>query len=559
MKNVAKLMWMKLVGLSNRRWVAIALVFVLFLVILVSRRWQQVVSPQVWSEDGVVVLPSLINHGWNAFMQSVNDYLVTVPKAISAISLRISIFHYPLISTLLSWLFAALVGVAIAIAPTKIRGKFFCALAVFIIPSAPEVFLLPVYTFWWASLLLFLIALWDEERSNPVWRLVLLFLGGLSSPIVIILLPVLYLRAYLYRSKRLEIIIALLASIMAVVQLSFIIASGSVGAISLSSVLFYAVSTFLGNFLVGNLFGLLWVKLAAGSLLVIILALWANRNKSSLRTWVLLYLFAMVILAAAPRVPLSVIHPKLTAPRYLFFPYILIFWMLIDYCYSAKFVKIRVFIVLLLGLAVINSLPVWFHGHKDLQWKDHLMTSINFTEYRIPVMTDTYMWNWNMPVTDETSRRLLERDLLLTKEEIMNAPTYPYSVLPYEECKKDISPVEMTSIVSSTMVGRDGHDTILPGYQVIGTYSASGKRGGSISLKLSRGDKLLYRSSGQEDGNIIVEGYEEKFIATMSYVFHDWVVLDFSNSKLPDDFVIKVEDNRKEKDAWCAVALKIEN
>jgi len=177
-----KQIYIKITNLFKKRYFLYPILFTSFTLLLASRRWLQLVSPQVWDEDGTKIIPGLINHGLTSFLTPVNGYLITVPKIISLISLTISFSHYPLISTILAWLFIASVGLAVAISPTHLKLKIACALLIFLIPSNPEVFGLPLYTFWWSSILLFLLALWDEKNLQLKWRVIFLFLGGLSSP-----------------------------------------------------------------------------------------------------------------------------------------------------------------------------------------------------------------------------------------------------------------------------------------------------------------------------------------------------------------------------------------
>ena len=226
----------------------------LLLGLLATRRWQQIISPQVWAEDGVRILPQYIREGWFSFFEPVNGYLVTIPKIISAVSLEVSFLNYPLISTILSWLFITLVGLAIAYSPTKMHDKALCAIAVFMIPSDPEVFGLPLYTFWWSSLLLFLVALWDEKVPLIGWRIGFVMICGLSSPVIIAILPILYFRSYRYRSLHAEHTVASIATLIAAVQLYFIlqISSSEAGFPPLESLLKFIVPKFFGRFLIGN-------------------------------------------------------------------------------------------------------------------------------------------------------------------------------------------------------------------------------------------------------------------------------------------------------------------
>src|ERR1035437_10473804 len=91
----------------------IPLTFSVFVGVLMSRRWWQIVSPQVWDEDGTQVIYGFMTQGYLAFFEPVNGYFIAVPKIISMISLWVSFLYYPLVSTILAWIFIASVGLAI--------------------------------------------------------------------------------------------------------------------------------------------------------------------------------------------------------------------------------------------------------------------------------------------------------------------------------------------------------------------------------------------------------------------------------------------------------------
>ena len=76
------------------------LVFSIFVGLLTTRRWSQIVSPQVWDEDGTQVIYEFLTKGSLALLEPVNGYLITVPKFISGLSLWISVLNYPLVSNL---------------------------------------------------------------------------------------------------------------------------------------------------------------------------------------------------------------------------------------------------------------------------------------------------------------------------------------------------------------------------------------------------------------------------------------------------------------------------
>jgi hypothetical protein len=56
----------------------IPLLLAAFFCLLMTRRWSQIASPQVWAEDGTQTIYGFITHGWVALLQPVNGYLITV-------------------------------------------------------------------------------------------------------------------------------------------------------------------------------------------------------------------------------------------------------------------------------------------------------------------------------------------------------------------------------------------------------------------------------------------------------------------------------------------------
>src|ERR1700722_165524 len=228
------------------------LLLMLLFVLLASRRGSQLASPQVWDEEGAMI-GGFLDHGWDDLLRPMNGYLLLVPKLIVGVSLAVSLCHYPAVATALAWALIMAVGLAIALSPTHLRARAACAVAVFAVPTDPEVFGLALYTFWWSSILVLLLAVWDERRPAVALRLAYLVAGGLSSPVIVAVLPVLYFRAWRLRARRPEIGIALAATAICAVQLHFI-ALGHAGHLSpLGSILRKAVPKLRGGHARGNL------------------------------------------------------------------------------------------------------------------------------------------------------------------------------------------------------------------------------------------------------------------------------------------------------------------
>ncbi|NJL44994.1 MAG: hypothetical protein HC922_03085 [Leptolyngbyaceae cyanobacterium SM2_3_12] len=137
----------------------------------------------------------------------------------------------------------------------QIRGIVWLPLIIALLPYNPEVFSTPLYIFWWTSLLLLLPLLrsLDNRINNPRERLtlvLLLLIGGLSSPLCIILLPLMLLRASLTR-QRFDYGLLMVWTALSLLQLTLALwAPKGESTISLGSAINTgALPIFLGNYL----------------------------------------------------------------------------------------------------------------------------------------------------------------------------------------------------------------------------------------------------------------------------------------------------------------------
>ncbi len=528
----------------------------LLLGLLATRRWQQVVLPQVWVEDGSQILEKFIAEGWLAFFEPVNSYLITIPKILSFIALKVSFTNYPLIATIFAWLFVLMVGLAIAYSPTKLHGKVLCAVLVFMTPADPEVFGLPSYTFWWASLLLFLLPLWDEKVPLIWWRLGVIILCGLSSPVIVVILPILYLRSYWYRSLRAEHVVAFSATLIAAVQIYFILHSSGAKLPPIGSLLKFVLPKFFGTFLIGNWTNNVVYLWLAGMVVLSLIIVWLINERHNVSSWILFYLLLLSIVITVARVDPAIIHPKLAGPRYFFLPFIFIFWILIQYFHvSSKSTFPRIFIGIVIAVAVINAKPVWSRNHDDLHWKNHVHSGRLFSEYALPVHYDgNQSSKYFLKLSGKNCAELLKADLLFSQNEFNKVPTFPYRVLKVDKAIRDER--ESAMLISSTMSGTDYQKTQMEGYRVIGSFNTSDADIGEVSLKLRRGNHILYRSGPSTTGqSVIIEGQEHVFLTDLPLA-NEWVKLLFSNSKLPPQFIVIIKDNGQNFGEWSAVAIR---
>jgi hypothetical protein len=113
-----------------------------------------------------------------------------------------------------------------------------------------------------------------------------------------------------------------------------------------------------------------------------------------------------------------------------------------------------------------------------------------------------------------------------------------------------------TAIVSNGWHGSDYYHSKLPGFSVIGSYRKSDADTGSLALRLHRNDQILFRTGPTAEQERITINAEPagKFYTTAPLAL-DWVILDFSNPRLPKEFTAVFDDPSSSWGTWSAVAL----
>ena len=104
-------------------------------------------------------------------------------------------------------------------------------------------------------------------------------------------------------------------------------------------------------------------------------------------------------------------------------------------------------------------------------------------------------------------------------------------------------------------LGSDFFESRFDGMVVFGSFIDSDANTGSLVVDMKRGEKLLYRS-GPTGGKQIVDVLGTGFPSSTLPVAVDWVLLDFSNDLLPEEFAVKFSDRGTGWGEWSAIALK---
>lgn len=541
-----------------------------FFAILFARRSDQLIHPQVWDEDGSQILRDLINNGPVSLLWPLNGYLVVIARVISLLSLSISVTQYPLISTILAWAFTIATLLAISVSPLVLRGGILIALVAALIPSDPEVFGLPLYTFWWAGLLIVLAALWRPGAGHTAWRVAFVVVGGLSSPVLLLVLPLFIYRIFAWRNDVEERIVTIVATVCTVVQVLALVLSHNVAQKSVLSVstALAALPLFLGNYVLGS-FARTHLTIAAALewtaviVPVVLFAVAVRNAKSPNRATLiaLLYLLFGSIALSAARVPISILNPVLAGPRYFFYPFVFEAWLLLQIVFLARTPAVRSLAAFILLLATLNAVPVLSRSHDDLHWLANVASCKQIGDnetYDIPIESNGHATAaWSLKLTGAQCRSLGAHDILAWMGPTVPPPIAPYRV--YESAAAIASPPSIAgadTVISNGWKGTDFQRSRLPGLIVIGSYRTADADTGRLTLRLQRGSRVLFRSGPTVEHQSLHIGDQPpgKFDTALP-VSLDWSVLAFTNPRLPPEFTATFEDSGTGWGEWSAVAL----
>ena len=178
----------------------IATLSVLSAIILFWRRPDQFLNPYPWIKEGVLILPAYAGRGLVSFVDPIGGYYVLTTKVImfAGYLLRVRVGSDNLGGREYA---VQLLGSDRSCHFTDLRWRFLCAIALLLVPCGPEVFALPICSFFWASVLLCLALLWDTEHGSPYVRALYIIIGGLSSPFIIPFTLLLAMRAVVERKR----------------------------------------------------------------------------------------------------------------------------------------------------------------------------------------------------------------------------------------------------------------------------------------------------------------------------------------------------------------------
>ncbi len=372
------------------------LLLLVVFVVFAFRRPDQLLNPYMWVEEGTVFLPQYNSYGSLSLFAPVSGYLVIPAKIIFIIATKMSFLHQPDISYWLTYLFTFGVVASIAFSPLQLKSPTLCAIATLLIPTDSEVFAVSEYVFWWSSLLCVVPLLWTENDKDeyPKTRVLMVLVGGLSSPIIVGLSTLYALRLWRYRTY--ADVAAFVASLAAsVIQIVSILYAGNLSrspGVKLDVLL--VLEKFFGYFIYMPIKNdILWesVPLCLGLglclFLIIIIASFYYRQTLDYGYWLLLGCLLLVIVTSVSRISVDFIHPTIAGPRYFFFPYIFLSWILIQLANSGRTI-LRIAVSLVFVLSLRQTISYGQRFHDKIDWKSEVLACAGSELYDLPVHYD---------------------------------------------------------------------------------------------------------------------------------------------------------------------------
>jgi hypothetical protein len=357
-------------------WIALGGAAIAVLLVM-ARRSDQIVDPQVWVEDGSQILPSFIERGVRAFFTPVNGYFNLTGKLLCFVSLKLlglqRLQHLPALSTALALAATAIFLTWVASTPLIIPGGPLLAIAAVLVPTDTEVFALPSYTFWFAGLALSPLLLWKPaDRSWVAGRVAMALVGGLSNPLVILFAPIAAARMIALRAwHELWPTLALIAT----GSLQLWVVRHSPGAMASHlpppGMLVYVFARFLAWPLTLGFANEepQWITYAVAAVHAVAICALLVPAESRARRAALVGLFGVSALSSILRCqPPTLMHPAWAGPRYFFYPDVCLLWLWLDALLTAPGLVPKLAPAAVLALTLHSTSSVFDRHHAHLDW-----------------------------------------------------------------------------------------------------------------------------------------------------------------------------------------------
>lgn len=197
--------------------------------VVILRRPDAILHPELWAEDGVLWYTQAYNSGFLSLFMPENGYLQTISRIAALVAQPFPIYYVPYIFAVFAFC-AQMIPVALllsrrfdSIIPDK-KIRIIISIIYVLMPNSYEVNMNLTNAQWHLALVLFLLLVGNSQKRYNISDYMLMVVAGLSGPFSVLLSPVAMIEWYRnkFSGDYLRYVIALSC---AVVQAVFIVAS----------------------------------------------------------------------------------------------------------------------------------------------------------------------------------------------------------------------------------------------------------------------------------------------------------------------------------------------
>jgi len=386
-------------------------VFAIVLVVLIFRRFDGFVNPQLWAEDGTVFLQQYTDIGAKSIITPYAGYLHTIPRLIVYFfgSLSVNLQYVPMLYSMTCIIFMLLLAYRFLKSANglSLQNKVLFATVFLYVPLGTEIFMNVTNLIWFTALYMidFLLVGYKQYDSSRYKLLVavMLFIVAITGPFSLLLTPIIVLIVLLERKtitlKQLTPMILIM--IGGIIQLICIKTSGNgIGRAIPGNPekyhLWKLIELNIGDLAFASKG--LWPEMGDGLKTIISIFLFCgllyiigrSYNKINLQRKYILILAPVVFLGSfvVSFWPMETIALAFGCPRYYFVPYVCIAWIFIigvDKIIVAKDILIYGFYFLLHAKSMRGALP-------DKEWKKQVKEYQNGQRTQIEINPEGWQY-----------------------------------------------------------------------------------------------------------------------------------------------------------------------
>jgi hypothetical protein len=271
----------------------------------------------------------------------------------------------------------------------------------------------------------------------------------------------------------------------------------------------------------------------------------------------LLLLFGMLgatIFLSVARVDIKLIEPFSNGPRYFFFPFVIMAWILL----STLDTRMRDFSVAILILATLSSFMLFARKHEDLSWRRDLIScACQKDAYNILVHSNGSTGLANiLTLPGEVCQNLVKDDPFKSY--------YKYPMLVFES-RNNLDQDTIQRIVSKQTIVNNSYfeegtydRTKSLNYMIYGSLRTRDEDTGKIEIKFNDKESIFIKtgpSINNQYFEVIDENGETFFKGNLIPSVKDWQRIGFFNYGLSDHFTIRISDEGTGWGEWNAVAV----